>query len=386
MKPSPNRFAAVLRLGIPESSGLVTLHINRALFPKTSTTLNAAIGRDRPHGDVALRRLRAKLIRLCPLKGIKFHQLVGCKRSSPQTKIGNYVINLQTLSRIVLRLLGLGTSHQYTEVGANQQEFSPSASATKSASCDAYDPFKSSAHLNSDPDQIAAIDLPGRNAHRIAFLRYPIRTCLDIEEDPYRGIIDLHRAAALGNFATVRKLVATGSDINARAVPSLSKLLFMPEHMRAYSLTPLFLAAINGHVDIIKYLVNEGAELQLYLCPSRHEEAGERIGMTALIVAARANQQAVVDLLLSAGVDVDGRDLHGATALVWAAFDGHLAMVKRLLEAGADINARLNYCRADRRSRKYQNCSALFMAIDQGCGDVVAFLTSMDAENVGESY
>ncbi len=297
----------------------------------------------------------------------------------------NHVINLQSLLRLFLRWLRLDKTQPSPSIGAARQLLPPSLSVAEPSSCADYERVKFGKHSDSGPNLTAALTLPDLSALLARPLKYPIDMCLDPEEDQYRDATELHRAVALGNLAAVRRLVETGVDINALATPTLSQLLYMPDYKRAYSLSPLFVAAINGQVDIVKYLINEGADLQLYLRPHLHEGQAALVGMTALIVAARANRPEVVDLLLLGGVDVDGRDLHGATALVWAAFDGHLVVVKRLLAAGADINARLSYCRANRWGPAYENGSALFMAADQRRGDVVDFLTSIGAEKVGDT-
>ena len=57
-----------------------------------------------------------------------------------------------------------------------------------------------------------------------------------------------------------------------------------------------------------------------------------------LLVAAGEGNLDVVRYLLDEGAEVDARDSSGATALAEAAYYGHLAVVKELLLRGADIN------------------------------------------------
>lgn len=61
-------------------------------------------------------------------------------------------------------------------------------------------------------------------------------------------------------------------------------------------------------------------------------------GDTALTLAARFNQAAVVKTLLEAGAGVDVRDSHRGTALMAAAVGGHTEVIKELLAHGADVN------------------------------------------------
>ena len=62
-------------------------------------------------------------------------------------------------------------------------------------------------------------------------------------------------------------------------------------------------------------------------------------GSTALLVAVRYNEQAVVRALLNAGADVNVQDATGGT-LMMAAAQGTPKCIQLLVKAGADLNAR----------------------------------------------
>jgi ankyrin repeat protein len=68
-------------------------------------------------------------------------------------------------------------------------------------------------------------------------------------------------------------------------------------------------------------------------------DATGRFGMTALMKAVRANDEAGVKTLISRGVDVNELASNGDAPLVMAAYLGHAGIVKQLLEAGADVRA-----------------------------------------------
>jgi uncharacterized protein len=61
---------------------------------------------------------------------------------------------------------------------------------------------------------------------------------------------------------------------------------------------------------------------------------------TALNVPASKGHVAIVDELLSAGANVDGRERSGKPPLVDACANGRVEVVRRLLAAGANANAR----------------------------------------------
>lgn len=58
-----------------------------------------------------------------------------------------------------------------------------------------------------------------------------------------------------------------------------------------------------------------------------------------LIYGCRVGDIEEVQVALTAGAPVDGKDSNGSTALMMAAANGHVAVLHDLLSAGADINA-----------------------------------------------
>ena len=125
-------------------------------------------------------------------------------------------------------------------------------------------------------------------------------------------------AAGDGRAEAVRSLLEEGADVNVA---------------RGDGLTPLHLAAENGHLAVAEALVAAGAAI----------DAGTRIGRyTPLHVAARAGRGAVALRLLEAGADPNARTTNsGVTALHLAAgATGGRPAVAALLDHGADPNAR----------------------------------------------
>ena len=77
--------------------------------------------------------------------------------------------------------------------------------------------------------------------------------------------------------------------------------------------TPLYIAGQNGHLDVVRHLVEVGAG-----------------------IAAQNGHLDVVRHLVEAGADKDKADNQGTTPLYVAAQNGHLDVVHHLVEVGAD--------------------------------------------------
>lgn len=93
---------------------------------------------------------------------------------------------------------------------------------------------------------------------------------------------------------------------------------------------PLLLAAHQGLTEMVRLLLDCGAEL----------EAEDSIGLTALQYASREDQHDTVRYLLCRGADIEKAGLDGVTPLLAAASEGQLEMTQLLLERNANINAR----------------------------------------------
>lgn len=94
--------------------------------------------------------------------------------------------------------------------------------------------------------------------------------------------------------------------------------------------TALIWAAEGGYEAVVQLLLEKGANVN----------AKEDREKTALHRAAWGGHEAVVQLLLEKGADVNAKDRYGSTVLHMAARGGYKAVARLLLEKGADVNAK----------------------------------------------
>ncbi len=93
---------------------------------------------------------------------------------------------------------------------------------------------------------------------------------------------------------------------------------------------PLLAAAFNGDIASVKMLLKSGENI---------DERDPKYGSTPLIYAAQAGHTDVVKLLLDNGADINAKTKLGQTALIQASLAGDADIVKLLLDRGAKLDA-----------------------------------------------
>jgi ankyrin repeat protein len=179
-------------------------------------------------------------------------------------------------------------------------------------------------------------------------------------QETWGGTTALMWAVSENHSDAVRTLIAAGADVNARShyvaaangrgfegrtpVPGTTEKV---EEFASGWLTPMMLAAREGHTDVARLLLDAGADV--------NAKAGD--GKTALALAIFNGNYDVASLLVDRKADVNLADAQRFTPLFWAVDRRNmetapnfpwmvtadpLPLIRKLLDAGADPNALVN--------------------------------------------
>nr|XP_013805316.1 PREDICTED: ankyrin repeat and SOCS box protein 3 isoform X2 [Apteryx mantelli mantelli] len=171
-----------------------------------------------------------------------------------------------------------------------------------------------------------------------------------IKSETFEGMCALHLSASHGCVESVSILLEAGAD---------------PNEVTTEATTPLFLAVENGHLGIVKLLLQHGANInghhswsgwnslhqasfqgyteiiKILLEQGANKECEDDFGITPLFVAAQYGKLESLRILVSYGANINCQAKDRATPLLIAVQEGHAKCVELLLSEGADPNL---YC------------------------------------------
>ncbi|XP_064909401.1 ankyrin repeat domain-containing protein 29 isoform X4 [Columba livia] len=152
-------------------------------------------------------------------------------------------------------------------------------------------------------------------------------------------------AARKGNLALLQLLLNSGRvDVDCKD---------------SLGTTALMVASYYGHVDCVRELVLQGADINL-----QREDGG-----TALLAACQYGHAKVVETLLKHGANIHDQLYDGASAIFLAAQGGYLDVIRLLLSSGAKVN-----------QPRQDGTAPLWIASQMGHSEVVRVMLLRGAE------
>jgi len=163
----------------------------------------------------------------------------------------------------------------------------------------------------------------------IATAKFLLEKGADPEARDQKGLLPIHYAAQKGDMEMVETLLPSLKNINdALGITQNTKVTFLTER----AITPLSFAAMSGNADLVKLLLERGADPTM----------ASTKGRLPLHYAAISGNAEMIKLLMPLTNDLDQQDALGHTPLNYAVIGKHSAAVNLLIEKGAkaDIPAK----------------------------------------------
>eukprot|EP00118_Oscarella_pearsei_P004682 m.20411 g.20411 ORF g.20411 m.20411 type:complete len:647 (+) comp28012_c0_seq1:36-1976(+) len=180
--------------------------------------------------------------------------------------------------------------------------------------------------------------------------------------------LNVYKAAEKGSASILKLQVAKARQL-------LASDLF-PWLFRSFNVgegrvcAPLVISAKNNHLSVVKYLIKEcGVDIEATGTVRFTGDRDDIAGAPPLWTAATAGHVEIVKFLVESGADIHHATSTDSTPLRGACFDGHLGIVRFLREHGASVNAANN-----------SGQTPIMVAAGRGHERVVRYLLKQDVD------
>ncbi|XP_065649233.1 transient receptor potential cation channel subfamily A member 1 homolog isoform X2 [Hydra vulgaris] len=148
---------------------------------------------------------------------------------------------------------------------------------------------------------------------------------IEIDAIDRRKMTSLHCAASAGSFSVCRLLLDGGADIFCQGEDDM---------------TPLHLASMEGHLDIVMLLFDYAEKQGGVTMLAKLIFSYDRDEQTALHLAVENNHTAIVEFFINKGANVNLMKANMTSPLHLACTSGLIEIAKLLVENGADIESK----------------------------------------------
>ncbi|MCL2284176.1 MAG: ankyrin repeat domain-containing protein [Fibromonadales bacterium] len=152
-----------------------------------------------------------------------------------------------------------------------------------------------------------------------------------------------HFAQCNSNVEVLKYLISKGADVNAKTKATEAET----------DVTPLHAAIFGGKVDFVKVLISAGADVNV-----KTDD-----GLTPLHVAAMEGYVEIAKILISSGAKLNETSNAGGTALHEAVKENRVEIATILVSAGADVNFKIGKIPSPLEFAKYIGNAAMIQCL-----------------------